>query len=69
MAGRKKGQRITVSLQDSDHASLSALAERYDISLSWLTRQAIVEFLDRHRNEELQLPLNLDRRTGGKAHG
>lgn len=68
MSGAKKGQRITVSLSDSDHAALSALAERHDVSLSWITRKAITDFLERYENEELQLPLGLGRAAGGR-HG
>ena len=65
MSSIRKGQRITVSLSESDHAALSALAEHYDVSLSWITRKAITDFLERHENEELQLPLNLGKTTGG----
>ncbi|WP_340149014.1 ribbon-helix-helix protein, CopG family [uncultured Sneathiella sp.] len=59
MGAAKKGHRITVSLPNSDYAILSALAERYDISLSWLARKAITDFLERYENEEVQLPLGL----------
>ena len=52
-------QRITVSLPHRDHDALSALAERCDVSLSWLTRQAVAEFLNKHAQGDLQLPLNL----------
>ena len=69
MAERKKGQRITVSLQDSDHAALSALADKYDVSLSWLTRKAITDFLERHETEELQLPLRFARTAGTSGNG
>jgi len=56
----RTGPRITVSLSSHDHDALSALAERCDVSLSWLTRQAIVEFLESHAKGELQLPLHLE---------
>lgn len=69
MQSAKKGQRITVSLSDTDHAALSALAERCDVSLSWITRQAITDFLERYQNDEFQLPLRLGRGAGGKANG
>ena len=59
----KAGPRITVSLPQQDHLALSALAERCDVSLSWLTRQAIVEFLANHGRDELQLPLNLEKKA------
>lgn len=64
----KKGHRITVSLSDADHAALSALAERHDVSLSWLARKAITDLLENHENEELQLPLDL-KRSGRRFHG
>lgn len=59
----KTGPRITVSLPHHDHVALSVLAERCDVSLSWLTRQAIAEFLANHGNSELQLPLNLEKKA------
>ena len=42
--------RITVNFPHEEHAALAALAERYDVSLSWLTRQAVAEFLARQKN-------------------
>jgi hypothetical protein len=36
-----------------------ALAEKHDVSMAWLGRQAILEFLNRYRGERLQLPLRL----------
>lgn len=59
----KTGPRITVSLPQNDHLALSALAERCDVSLSWLTRQAIAEFLTNHAKGDLQLPLNRDKKA------
>lgn len=59
----KAGPRITVSLPQHDHLALSALAERCDVSLSWLTRQAITEFLAKHGKDDLQLPLNLEKKV------
>ncbi|GAB4142616.1 MAG: hypothetical protein Tsb0016_11110 [Sphingomonadales bacterium] len=64
MSVDKKGQRITVSLSESDYAMLSALAERHDVSLSWIARKAITDFLERYQNDELQLPLGLGRAGG-----
>lgn len=51
--------RISVSLSEQEYRELSALAEKYQISLAWLGRKAIAEFLERHQDEELQLPLFL----------
>ena len=61
IASFKKDERITVSLAGADYASLSALAERYDVSLSWIVRKAVSEYLEHHANGELQLPLNVQK--------
>ena len=62
----KKGARITVSLSEGDHTELAALAERSQVSLSWLARAAISDFLELHRGAELQLPLLLKHNKGGR---
>ena len=58
--------RITVSLPDKEHAALVALAQRHDVSLSWLTRKAAIEFLRRYESGGTQPALDLpfDRKTG-----
>ena len=55
----RKGPRITVSLSEQNHAELTGLAERHDVSISWLTRQALVEFIDKHKNTQTQLPFHI----------
>ena len=54
MSGRP---RISVGLSEEEYMELSALAEKHRISLAWLGRQAIAEFLERYRGQSLQLPL------------
>lgn len=51
--------RVTVNLEDQDYRELAALSRKNRVSLAWLGRQAIIEFLDRYASEERQLPLNL----------
>ena len=51
--------RVTVNLEDREYAELSALSDRHRVSLAWLGRQAIIEFLERRESEDLQLPLIL----------
>jgi len=51
--------RITVSLPAKEHAALTALAEKHDVSLSWLTRKAIINFLNQYGEDGAQLMLNL----------
>lgn len=62
----KKSKRITVSLAEEEHAELSALADKYDVSLSWLTRQATVEFLKMQGRGGSQLPFELPVQTRGE---
>ena len=55
----KKSTRITVSLSDEEHAGLATLAEKYDVSLSWLTRKAVLEFLQQNEKGGAQLSFDL----------
>ena len=57
---KKFGPRLTVSLTANDYDALSALAEKDDVSVSWVVRRAIYEYLDNHRQEaESALPLRV----------
>lgn len=51
--------RISFTLPEDEYRELSALAEKHRISLAWLGRQAVVEFLERHQDHGLQFPLTL----------
>jgi predicted transcriptional regulator len=55
--------RIAANLNDAEFSELAAMAEKYDVSLSWLSRKAILEFIDRYQAEQLQLPLRQPGRT------
>jgi len=60
--------RITSNLTDAEFEELAAMAEKYDVSLSWLSRKAILEFIDRYRVDQLQLPLRAEpRRQAGTS--
>jgi predicted transcriptional regulator len=50
-------QRISINLPDSEYAELAALAEKHKISMAWIGRKAILDFLERHRENPLQFPL------------
>ena len=48
MSGRpRKSTRLTVSLEQQDYDALVELAVTRDVSLSWLIRQAVRQFIDR----------------------
>ena len=54
--------RVTVNVDEREYGELSALSDKHRVSMAWLARQAIIEFLERYETEELQLPLNLSAR-------
>ena len=60
--------RVTININDQEYLELSAIYEKHRVSLAWLGRQAIIEFLQRYENVELQLPLGLplERRRAGE---
>jgi hypothetical protein len=45
---RKFGPRLTISLTDGDYGHLHSLAERDEVSVSWVIRRAIEEYLRSH---------------------
>lgn len=51
--------RIAINLDDSEFAELAGMSDKHDVSLAWLGRQAVLEFIARYRSEQLQLPLRL----------
>ena len=48
---RKFETRLTVSLTGRDYDALNALADRDDVSASWLVRRAVEEYLRQRQNE------------------
>lgn len=54
--------RIAINLEHQEFYELDAMAERHDVSLSWIGRQAVLEFLSRYKDQQLSLPLRLESR-------
>jgi predicted transcriptional regulator len=50
-------QRISINLPDDEYAELFAMAEKHSISMAWIGRKAIHDFVERYRDGPLQLPL------------
>lgn len=59
MTNKHKIQRISVGLSAQEYSELQAISEQHRVSLAWLGRQAIIEFMEKHGDQELQLPLTL----------
>jgi len=46
---KKLGPRVTVSVTSGDFDTLNMLASKDEVSVSWVVRRAIDEYLRRHR--------------------
>ena len=55
--------RLSVSLTDLELNELLSLKDRHRVSMAWLGRQAIVEFIAKYQEEHVQLPLKLTVRS------
>lgn|GEM_PF-2640380 len=53
--------RLSLNLSPEEHREIAALAEASRVSKAWIGRQALIEFLERYRGREVQLPLDLRR--------
>jgi hypothetical protein len=45
---KKLGPRVTISVTPGDYDTLNTLADRDDVSVSWVIRRAIHEYLRRY---------------------
>lgn len=55
----KLATRVTVSVDERDYEQLVALADEHRVSLAWLVRYCVADFLERYRQDQLELPLEL----------
>jgi predicted transcriptional regulator len=47
----KLGPRVTVSVTSDYYETLNSLAEKDEVSVSWVVRRAIHEYLQRHQQQ------------------
>lgn len=58
--GKKMPVRFSVGLDVASHAKLSRLADRHGVSLAWMVRRAVAEFIERQEeSDQAELPLRL----------
>ena len=61
---KKLGPRVTVSVTPGDYDTLNTLAEKDEVSVSWVVRRAIHEYLRRHQQPARAVrPPALDKRA------
>lgn len=51
-ASKQKMVRTSVILPEKYHAQLNKLAEANDVSVAWVIRNALTDFLDRHKDSK-----------------
>lgn len=59
---RRFGPRLTVSLSGDNYDRLQALADKGEVSISWVVRRAIEDYLHRHPQPSAQMPRPAHRR-------
>jgi len=59
--------RTSVLLPELQYARLSEIANKGDVSVAWLIRQAVQQFLDKTENEQIPLPIRIARGGDGNA--
>lgn len=50
----KCDSRISISLSSKHHSQLSELSDRKEVSIAWLVRKAITQYLDNQDNQDNQ---------------
>lgn len=61
--------RVTVNLSGAEYKELSAIAGKLRVSMAWVGRQALLEYIERARQDGLQLPLGLPaKKSQGPSH-
>ena len=64
--GKRAPVRLSFGLDPASHAKLSRLANRHDVSLAWMIRKAIADFIEQQdEDDQAELPLW---RGGGSEH-
>lgn len=53
----RKTIRTSVSLPEDQYAIVAQLAEQNDVSVAWVIRQAIHQYLESTENSQLALPI------------
>jgi hypothetical protein len=51
--GNRKEARLSVSFEEREYAALRALAERHNVSVAWMVRQAVHDLIQHNRKPEL----------------
>ena len=62
--GKRAPVRLSFGLDSGSHAKLSRLANRHDVSLAWMIRKAVADFIERQgEDDQAELPLRWGRES------
>lgn len=62
--GKRTPVRLSFGLDPASHAKLSRLANRHDVSLAWMIRKAVADFIERQEDDDqAELPLRWGRES------
>jgi metal-responsive CopG/Arc/MetJ family transcriptional regulator len=68
MADRpRKSTRLTVSLEEQDYETLTEISIAKDVSVSWVIRQAIRQFIEKSRESDERKGSSTDARSPDKS--
>ena len=59
----RKSTRLTVSLEEQDYDALTQIAVARDVSLSWVIRQAVRQFIEKTREAHNNTGRSVDARS------
>ncbi|MEW8286554.1 MAG: CopG family transcriptional regulator [Candidatus Thiodiazotropha endolucinida] len=55
----KRMKRVSLTVDPGDYSAIEQLAQRSNVSASWLIRRSMREFLERHgSNDHLEIPFD-----------
>jgi hypothetical protein len=63
----RKSTRLTVSLEEQDYEALNQIALSKDVSLSWVIRQAVRQFIEKTRMDKESKESPADARHSNKT--
>ena len=56
-------------MPENEYSELEGLAEKNNVSMAWIDRKAVIEFLERQTENTLQFPFNFAEPVRGNRSG
>jgi predicted transcriptional regulator len=62
----QKSHRVSIGVSDEEYAALQVVAQKHDVSMAWIGRQAILAFLSNYEQNENKALLPLSGASEGR---